>query len=92
MTRKQFKPNPNSNCLAGKRCPTCGNHESLEVETLGVIEGTTRVSRFWTRVTDDGTENPVTVGDTEEPDDGYTICPECGHEGPNAEFDDGDRS
>lgn len=82
------KKNPNTNCLSGMACPKCGNFESLEIETLGVIDGTKRVSRFWTLVTDEGTENPVTVGETECPEDGKIACPACDFEGTDKDFFD----
>lgn len=84
----KWGPNPNTNCLAEKRCPKCGNCDSLEIETLGVIEGTKHTTRFWALVTDDGFDNPLTRGDTEEPDDGKVACPDCGFEGYHKDFDD----
>jgi hypothetical protein len=69
----------NRNCLEGFKCPMCGHEDAFIIETSGVIEGQKKPSQFKARYTDDGFDNPLTVGDTCFVDGGMTICDECGY-------------
>ena len=64
----------NTNCLAGIRCPECGNEYRL------LIHGIVRLS-----VTDEGAE-PADGCDWHWDDSSLTICPDCDRDGPLAEF------
>lgn len=64
----------NTNCLAGMKCPECGNEESLRIETKITVD-----------VTDDGAE-PID-GDYEWDEDSPAHCPECGESGVVADFE-----
>lgn len=68
----------NVNCLKGFRCPECGHEECFIIDTIGLIEGHKKPSEFKAIYTDDGFDNPLTVGDTEFVDGGVTNCLGCG--------------
>jgi len=66
-----------TNCLAGFRCPDCGNFETFRIEVSAVAT-----------VTDDGIE---ITGDTEWNDASFCHCPECERDGVVREFTAGRR-
>lgn len=66
---------PNTNCLAGMRCPKCGNKDEFRIEVSTIA-----------KVTDDGIE---LVGDTEWSDKSFCMCPVCEHDGFAADFTQG---
>jgi hypothetical protein len=68
--------NPNVNCLAGKRCPSCGSYGPFEV-----------VATMWVLLYDNGTDDSKR-GSAEYDDNAQTECCECGHEGIFGEFDE----
>ena len=73
MSNTITKTSGNTNCLAGMRCPECGQEDSLMIEA----------TRLFT-VTDDGTEDG---GNGLEWDDtNYCECPDCGDHGTVADF------
>jgi hypothetical protein len=62
-----MEPKVNENCLAGVRCPDCGNTESFRVVAL-----------VWTVVGDDGAVlDPEDMSMDYEPDS-VAICRQCG--------------
>ena len=66
----------NTNCLAGLRCPQCGNADRLFITGIVRLE-----------VTDDGAD--VADGSDWHWDDAsLTICPECDRDGLLSEFRD----
>jgi hypothetical protein len=69
-------PNPNENCLAGMKCPTCGSFGRFAVEI--VIRGT-----VW--MEDDGWDEPPRDGG-EWDDASYCQCGECGFTGVVKDF------
>lgn len=72
----QHKPDPaNVNCLAGFRCPKCGQTEEFQV-----------VATITVTLFDGGTLDAD--GDTEWDDNSKGTCPECGHEAPAKMFFD----
>ena len=64
--------NPNTNVLAGFKCPECGSFSPFRIEMTAVFD-----------VTDDGTE---VSGDSEWNDDSYCMCVQCEHSGIVEEF------
>lgn len=60
----------NKNCLEGWRCPLCGNEDSFKVDA--VVHQTVFL-------TDDGTEDTKSGGDTTWEDHSPAECSECGH-------------
>lgn len=68
---------PNTNCLKGVRCPSCGQEDAFQI--------TARVSVL---VTDDGTED--SGGDYERDHDAPTRCIDCGKCGPLSDFTTGE--
>lgn len=64
---------PNDNCLAGIRCPQCGNEDRFFIDAHVMCE-----------VTDDGAE---ACGDTEWHGDSFCRCPVCDRHGPLKGFE-----
>lgn len=62
----------NFNCLAGLRCPKCGNEDRLLIEALVTCS-----------VTDDGAEP---AGDMEWNEKSWCVCPRCDEEGELSKF------
>ncbi len=62
---------PNTNCLDGKRCPTCGSYGPFEIEV------SMRVLLY-----DSGADD-AKDGSIEYDDESFAICDECGY---SAEF------
>lgn len=71
--KKIKKKNPNTNCLAGMKCPICSNYGPFYIQ-----------SQCITLVHDDGTETDY--GDTEWNADSYCKCYECKHAGTVEDF------
>ncbi len=73
---------PNTNCLAGIKCPKCGSEDRFKIETTTIFE-----------VTDDGTDVHEDVG---WDDDSYIECMACAHHGTIKDFrveeDDSDKT
>lgn len=67
-------PNPNNNCLLGKRCPKCGSYGPFRV-----TGSTTFVLH------DDGTSGH---DDIEFSENSHAVCAGCAHAAPWAKFDD----
>lgn len=67
--------NPNTNCLAGWRCPKCGYRHSFDVQVT-----------TWVTVTDDGSDFSKLNGEREYDDRSAATCNACGHEGVVSEF------
>lgn len=68
------KVNPNTNCLEGKRCPTCGSYGPFEV-----------VVKMRVLLCDNGigsAQDPATEYD----DNAYTTCRSCGRQGRFGDF------
>ena len=63
---------PNTNCLAGIKCPKCGSEDRFKIEATTIFE-----------VTDDGTD---VHEDVEWDDDSYIECMECGLSGKIKDF------
>ncbi len=59
--------NPNTNCLEGMACPSCGSYGPFTIEALVFLE-----------VSDNDTEQG---DDSEWNDDSYCRCHECGEIG-----------
>lgn len=64
----------NTNCLAGIKCPQCGNEERFLIFATVLMD-----------VTDGGADN-ADGSDTHWDDASMTTCPECDRDGPLAEF------
>lgn len=75
-TNTQLPPDPdgNHNCLAGIKCPTCGNEDRFFIAATIIAD-----------VTDDGA-NRADNTDMEWDDASHTRCSDCGKDGPLAEF------
>ena len=73
---KQLPPDPdgNHNCLAGIKCPQCGNEDHFYI-----------AAAILAYVTDDGADMADNT-DMEWEDASHTRCPDCGKDGPLAEF------
>ena len=69
--------NPNANCLAGMKCPTCGSYGPFRI--MVTQSGMTLVS-------DDGTDD--IHGDTTWDDDSDCECTDCSHEAKAGDFRD----
>lgn len=67
-------PNPNVNCLAGKRCPKCKSYGPFDVVATAVFT-----------VTDDGTDDQR---DIEWDRNSPTYCRNCPHSAQWKDFDD----
>lgn len=73
MSQLDAAANPNTNCLAGKRCPECGSYGPFNIQVTVMME-----------VSDDGTGDPT--GDTEWDEQSPCECRECSHTATVAEF------
>jgi hypothetical protein len=62
----------NINCLAGIRCPQCGQERCFKI-----------AAAITCLVTDDGSEP---IGDHDWTYESHAQCPDCGKDGPLAEF------
>lgn len=62
----------NSNCLAGIRCPKCGDEDEFRIAASSIFE-----------ITDDGTGDHE---DVEWGGESYIQCRACDHEGTVREF------
>lgn len=74
IAESESRVNPNSNCLEGKRCPTCGSYGPFEV-----------VVKMRVLLRDSGicsVQDPATEYD----DDAYTTCRSCGRQGRFGDF------
>ena len=67
-----FAKSKNDNCLAGIKCPKCGQEDQFSIEMTSMID-----------VTDDGTDFH---NDTEWDGKSFINCHECGHDGRVWEF------
>jgi len=56
----------NTNCLAGMRCPQCGNEDMLKIHVSGFVD-----------MTDDGCDG--FAGDIDFDGRSHCQCPQCGH-------------
>jgi hypothetical protein len=67
-----------TNCLAGWRCPNCGDAEKFRIDRA--------VQHLTVYLSDDGTEDGNGGVETDFPDDASCSCLSCGHAGTVKDF------
>ena len=92
MNTKQFKPaytpvqQDNTNCLADRKCPSCGHNKTLAWDTHAQLDGDAGVSSIHMLYNDDGPVGLVVDGDCEDIAGGDASCPCCGWKGKTEEL------